>query len=93
MIIATHTNDRKALVKAIADELGTTSTYLRAPTYGATDDPREGGLLTVSRARTTNRLVFFCPGLTTLLYHKILIKTGNFQGLETLKKRNALTRC
>ena len=33
MIIATHTNDRKALVKAIAEELGTTSTYLRAPTY------------------------------------------------------------
>ena len=33
MTIATHTNDRKALVKAIADELGTTSTYLRAPTY------------------------------------------------------------
>ncbi|MBR4538448.1 MAG: hypothetical protein IKO52_06340 [Clostridia bacterium] len=33
MTIETHTNDRKALVKAIADELGTTSTYLRAPTY------------------------------------------------------------
>ena len=33
MTITTHTNDRKALVKAIADELGTTATYLRAPTY------------------------------------------------------------
>ena len=34
MTITTNTTDRKALVKAIAEELGTTSTYLRAPTYG-----------------------------------------------------------
>ena len=34
MTIETHTNDRKALVKAIAEELGVPSTYLRAPTYG-----------------------------------------------------------
>ena len=33
MTITTNTTDRKALVKAIAEELGTTSTYLRAPTY------------------------------------------------------------
>ena len=33
MTITTHTTDRKALVKAIAEELGTASTYLRAPTY------------------------------------------------------------
>ena len=34
MTIITNTTDRKALVKAIAEDLGTTSTYLRAPTYG-----------------------------------------------------------
>ena len=34
MTITTNTTDRKALVKAIAEELGTTATYLRAPTYG-----------------------------------------------------------
>ena len=34
MIIITGTADRKALAKAIADELGTTSVYMRAPTYG-----------------------------------------------------------
>ncbi len=33
MTITTNTTDRKALVKAIAEELGTASTYLRAPTY------------------------------------------------------------
>ena len=33
MTITTNTTDRKALVKAIAEVLGTTSTYLRAPTY------------------------------------------------------------
>ena len=33
MTITTNTTDRKALVKAIAEELGTESTYLRAPTY------------------------------------------------------------
>ena len=33
MTITTNTTDRKALAKAIADELGTTATYLRAPTY------------------------------------------------------------
>ena len=33
MTITTKTTDRKALVKAIAEELGTASTYLRAPTY------------------------------------------------------------
>lgn len=33
MTITTNTPDRKALVKAIAEELGTESTYLRAPTY------------------------------------------------------------
>ena len=33
MTITTSTTDRKALVKAIAEELGTESTYLRAPTY------------------------------------------------------------
>ena len=33
MTITTNTADRKALAKAIADELGTTATYLRAPTY------------------------------------------------------------
>ena len=33
MTITTNTSDRKALVKAIAEELGTTATYLRAPTY------------------------------------------------------------
>lgn len=36
MTIETHTNDRKALVKAIAEELGVPSTYLRAPTYRQT---------------------------------------------------------
>ena len=34
MTITTNTTDRKALVKAIAEELGTAATYLRAPTYG-----------------------------------------------------------
>ena len=34
MTITTNTTDRKALVKAIAEELGTTATYLRAPSYG-----------------------------------------------------------
>ena len=34
MIIITGTDDRKALAKAIAEELGTTSVYMRAPTYG-----------------------------------------------------------
>ena len=33
MTIITNTTDRKALVKAIAKELGTAATYLRAPTY------------------------------------------------------------
>lgn len=33
MTITTNTTDRKALVKAIAEELGTASTYMRAPTY------------------------------------------------------------
>lgn len=33
MTITTNTTDRKTLAKAIADELGTTATYLRAPTY------------------------------------------------------------
>ena len=33
MTITTNTTDRKALVKAIAKELGTSATYLRAPTY------------------------------------------------------------
>ena len=33
MNITTNTTDRKALVKAIAEELGTSATYLRAPTY------------------------------------------------------------
>lgn len=33
MTITTNTTDRKALVKAIAEELGIASTYLRAPTY------------------------------------------------------------
>ena len=34
MTIITNTTDRKTLAKAIADELGTTSVYMRAPTYG-----------------------------------------------------------
>ena len=33
MTITTNTTDRKALVKAIAEELGISATYLRAPTY------------------------------------------------------------
>ncbi len=33
MTITTNTTDRKALVKAIAEELGTAPTYMRAPTY------------------------------------------------------------
>ncbi len=33
MIIHTNTTDRKALAKAIAEELGTPAVYLRAPTY------------------------------------------------------------
>jgi hypothetical protein len=33
MTITTNTTDRKVLVKAIAEELGTSATYLRAPTY------------------------------------------------------------
>ena len=33
MTITTHTNDRKALAKAIAEELGTTAVYMRTPTY------------------------------------------------------------
>ncbi len=34
MTIMTHTNDRKALAKAIAEELGTTARYMGLPSYG-----------------------------------------------------------
>ena len=34
MTITTNTTDRKALAKAIAEELGTTARYLGLPSYG-----------------------------------------------------------
>lgn len=49
MIIRTNTNDRKALASAIAEELGTTSRYLRTPScayqIGGYTLDREGNLI------------------------------------------------
>lgn len=56
MTITTNTTDRKALAKAIAEELGTTARYLGLPSYGY-----QIGDFTVGSRRKHHRRGFRSP--------------------------------
>ena len=87
MIIATHTNDRKALVKAIAEELGVPSTYLRAPTYAysvgdftvlaieSTGNRLKDGILSLSamKCRDFEPISVFFSEINKILNNEIVI--------------------